>query len=263
MRLDFEIARRGYRRYAAYPAATGAGIFTNTIFGLMLAYILLAVYESRTDVGGWDATDAVTYVWFGQAMLMTVYAFGWYDVALRIRSGDIAADLARPIDPLRYALAFDSGRAVYHFVFRGIPPFVLGAIVFDLRLPSNAGVWLVTLVSLALAVAVSFGWRYLYNTAAFWLLDYRGIGTLAISVSLLFSGFVIPLTFFPDWLEQIARALPFAAMVQIPVDIFLEQATGAELAFALLVQGIWAVVLLGLARISLAAGTRKLVIQGG
>ena len=227
MRLDWEIARRGYRRYAAYPAATVAGVFTNTIFGFMLAYILLAVFETRTDVGGWDATDAVTYVWFAQAMLMTVYAFGWYEVALRIRSGDIAADLARPLDPLRYWLAFDYGRAFYHFVFRGIPPFVIGALVFDFRLPASVTTWVAVLVSLALAVAVSFGWRFLYNAAAFWLLDYRGVGTLAISISLLFSGFVIPLTFFPDWLEQIARALPFAAMVQIPVEIFLGQVTGA------------------------------------
>ena len=37
MRLDWEIARRGYRRYAAYPGATWAGVFTNTIFGLLQA----------------------------------------------------------------------------------------------------------------------------------------------------------------------------------------------------------------------------------
>jgi ABC-2 type transport system permease protein len=262
-RLDWEIARRGFGRYAAYPAATFAGIWTNTIFGFLQAYILLALYESRTDIGGYDPTDAVTYVWFAQAMLATVYVFGWFEVALRIRSGDVAADLARPLDPLRYWLAFDLGRALYHFVFRGIPPFVVGMLAFDVRLPEDPLTWLWVAVSLVLAVVVSFGYRFLYNLAAFWLLDYRGIGIIAITAALLFSGFIVPLPFFPDWLEAVARVLPFAAMVQIPVDVFLEQAVGAEIAAALLLQVLWAIVVLGLARLALGSAIRRVVIQGG
>ena len=77
MRLDWEIAKRGWRRYAAYPWATAAGVFTNTIFGFIQAYILLAVFHNRAQVGTYDAADAVTYVWLAQALIMTVYAFGW------------------------------------------------------------------------------------------------------------------------------------------------------------------------------------------
>src|SRR5438105_14101198 len=81
LRLDWEIARRGYRRYATYPWATVAGAFTNAIFGFMQAYILLAVFRHRTNVGGYDARDAVTYVWLAQALIMTVYSFSWQDLA--------------------------------------------------------------------------------------------------------------------------------------------------------------------------------------
>jgi len=196
-------------------------------------------------------------------MLATVYVFGWFELALRIRSGDVATDLARPLDPLRYWLAFDLGRSVYHFVFRGIPPFVLGMLVFDLRLPESPVAWLALSVALPLAVVVSFAFRFLYNLAAFWLLDYRGIGIIAITTSLLFSGFIIPLPFFPDWLEAIARALPFAAMVQIPVDVFLERTHGLDLVAALLLQAVWAVLLLALGRAVLVVAVRRLVIQGG
>ncbi len=54
VRLDWEIAKRGWRRYAAYPWATAAGVFTNTIFGFLQAYILLAVFAAP------DATSAAT-----------------------------------------------------------------------------------------------------------------------------------------------------------------------------------------------------------
>ena len=82
-------------------------------------------------------------------------------------------------------------------------------------------------------------------------------------MALLFSGFIMPLNFFPDWLEAVARVLPFAAMVQIPIDVFLEQVTGAEIAGALLLQAFWAGILLGCAHLTLGVAIRRVVIQGG
>jgi viologen exporter family transport system permease protein len=262
MRVDWEIARRGYRRYAAYPAATVAGAFTNTIFGFMQAYILLAVYRHRTNVGGYDTRDAVTYVWLAQALIMTVFAFGWYELALRIRDGSIATDLARPLSPLRYWLAFDLGRAPYHFLFRGVPPFVVGALVFDLRYPSALDA-VAFGVSIVLGVVVSLAFRFLYNAAAFWLLDYRGASNIAITVSLFFSGMVLPLQFFPVWLRAIAHGLPFQSMIQVPVDVYLGKHHGLALAGVLALQAAWALALLFVAEAALRLGTRKVVIQGG
>jgi ABC-2 type transport system permease protein len=262
-RLFFELARRGYRRYAAYPGATWAGVFTNTVFGFLLAYILLAVFEERETVGSYDAQDAVTYVWLAQALLMTVYLWGWYDVALRVQSGDVATDLQRPLDFQAYWLATDLGRALYHGIFRGIPPFVLGAFVFDVLLPSDPRVWLAFAVSVTLAVVVSFAFRFLVNLVAFWILDYRGVVMLSSVLIAFFSGQYIALAFYPDWLRILSWALPFAAMVQAPVEVFLGHVHGLELAGLLALQAFWAVVLLLLGRAAFGAGLRKLVIQGG
>src|SRR6266496_4315285 len=227
MRLDWELARRGYRRYSAYPAATVAGAFTNTIFGFVQAYILLAVYRHRTDIGGSDAADVVTYVWLAQALIMTVYVFGWDELALRIRDGSIATDLARPLSPLRYWLAFDLGRAPYHFVFH-------------LRYPSP-GDAIAFLVSLFLAVVVSLAFRFLYNAEAFWLLDYRGDANISITVSLFFSGMILPIAFFPGWLKAIAHVLPFQSVIQVPIDVYLGKHVGASLIGVLALQAAWAV----------------------
>jgi ABC-2 type transport system permease protein len=258
VRVDWEIAKRGWRRYAAYPLATVAGVFTNTIFGFLQAYILLAVYLHRADVGGYDAADTVTYVWLAQALIMTVYIFSWQELALRIRDGSIATDLSRPIDPLRYWLAFDLGRAPYHFVFRGVLPFVVGAFVFHLHYASPLHV-LLFVASVLVAVVVSLGWRFLYNLPAFWLLDIRGVVILALTVNLFFSGMIMPLTFFPPWLRDVARCLPFSSILQTPVDAWLGTSHWWE--FALQVG--WAIALLALGRVGLRRATRMLVVQGG
>jgi ABC-2 type transport system permease protein len=263
LRADLEMARRGYARYAAYPGAALAGIFTNTVFGFMRAFILLALFQQRDTVGGYDASAAVTYVWVGQALLMTVFMWGWLDIATRIRTGDIATDLVRPIHPLRAALAFDLGRAAYHIVFRGIPPFLVGMAFFPVRLPADALVWLAFLASVALAVVVSFYFRVLYNVWAFWTTDVRGTMMLGGIVANLFSGFLIPVSFFPDGLAAIARATPFPSIVQTPIDIFVGTVSGPAIAGAIATQIVWALVLAAVARWTFELGVRRLVVQGG
>jgi ABC-2 type transport system permease protein len=263
VRLYWEFARRGYQRYAAYPAATWAGVFTNTAFGFIQAYILLALYQHRHVVGGYDASDIVTYVWLAQGLLSTVELFGTTDLAVRIRNGDVATDLSRPVHPFAAGLAFDCGRALYRALYRGLPPFVVGALVFDVTAPTSPVVWLAFIASVALAVCISFAFRYLYNCAAFWLLDYRGVSRIAVAVNAFFSGFIIPVAFFPEALRTFANATPFPAMLQRTADIFVGRAEGSGILVALAVQVGWALALVAAAYATFAAGTRRLVVQGG
>jgi len=262
-RLYWEVARRGYRRYATYRGATISGVFTNTIFGFMRAYVLIALFNSRPHAGGYTVADALTYAWLTQGALMAVYIWGWYEIAERIRSGDIVSDFQRPVDVQGYWLAQDLGRALYHTIFRGIPPFVLGALVFHLFLPHNPAIYLLFFFSLAIAVCLSFALRFIVNVLAFWLMDYRGVGTLSMGVWTFLSGFAVPLSLFPGVWHTVVEALPFAGMVQIPVDIFLEKHQGSDLILALGEQVLWAIALLAFGRWLLHLASQRLVVQGG
>jgi ABC-2 type transport system permease protein len=265
VRLHFELARRGYRRYAAYPGATYAGLFTNVVFGFLIAYILLAVYEQTTEIGGYDVRDAIAYVWISQGLLSVAGLFGasWWELGRRVQTGDVATDLQRPLDVQQAELAQDVGRAGYQTLWRAVPQFLLGVLLFELTIPSEAARWLLFALSVALAVVVSFGIRFLVNLWAFWLLDYRGPVTLMIAVNLVLSGAVIPLAFFPEPLDTIARLTPFASILQAPVDIYVGEPLGGSTALVLALQASWALALYAAGRLVLASGTRKLVLQGG
>src|SRR5262249_43150532 len=143
------------------PWRRGAGGSHNSASRSSRPRYLRPAVAHRSDVGGYDAADAVTYVWLAQALIMTVYIFGWQELATRIRDGSIATDLSRPLDPQRYWLAFDLGRAPYHLIFRGVLPFIVGALVFELNYPSPLDL-AAFVVSLTLAVVVSLGFRFLY-----------------------------------------------------------------------------------------------------
>ena len=72
---------------------------------------------------------------------------------------------------------------------------------------------------------------------------------------------ILPLGFFPGWLRAVAYELPFRAMMQMPIDIYLGKHTGASLAGALARRRVGSRCLRWAGAFS--AGTRKLVIQGG
>ena len=264
MRLYWEVARRSFRRWSTYRGATIAGAITNSVFGYIRAYVLLAVYQHRSDVGGFDAVDAVTFSFVSQGFLMLVSVFrSEMGLSERVRSGEVAVDLARPIDLQAWYLAQDAGRAGFVTIARGIPPILAGALVFELRYPQSFERWIAVAVSVVAALLVSFGIRFLFGLAAFWLLDDRGPYQILQVLILFFAGVIIPITFFPAWLEHLARLLPFASMMQVPIEIWLGKHTGADLVAAVGLQFLWALVLVMAGRAVLATATRKVVVQGG
>jgi ABC-2 type transport system permease protein len=263
MRLYWEIVRRGFGRYATYLGATLAGVFTNTIFGFIRAYILIALFEVRPILGGYRISDALTYTFVTQGLIATVAIWGWFEIEERIRTGDVATDLLRPLSFVGYWLANDYGRATYHAIARGVPPFVVAALTFDLRLPQGVATWPIFLVSVVLAVTVSFAIRALVNMFAFWFLDSRGLAAVVSTGWIFFSGMALPLAVFPSALRTFSRLTPFAATFDAPAQVFLEQVSLPGAAATLALQAIWAALLLAAAAGVFALGTRKLVIQGG
>jgi len=244
------VARRSYRRYSTYRGATFAGVFTNTVFGFIKAYILLIVFRERGDIGGFDAVDAVTFTFIAQGLLAAMAPFGPFELANRIVLGDVVSDLYRPLDLQSWWLAQDLGRAGFQLVFRGIPPLALAALVFDLRLPAGAGVWAAFAVSLGLGLGTAFALRFLISLSAFWLADIRGPLQMSAMVFMFFSGFILPVQFFPGALRTLADALPFTAIVQLPAEGFLSKhRSSGELLWVLARQGAWMVALVGAGRL--------------
>lgn len=266
MSLLVAVATRSFRRYSTYTAATLAGIFTNSAFGIILSFIYIAVWKENPTAGGYEVADALTYTWFGQAIIMPVaiWSGGTTDeFAERVRTGDVAIDFYRPVAPLGWYLASDLGRAAYHLLTRGVAPTVVGALLFDLRGPASPAALAGFLVAIPLAVAVSFGLRMVVATTTFWLLDDLGPRNLHACLALFFCGLTVPLVLFPTPLREVALRLPWASFIQVPTDIWLGKREGWAIVGGLGQSAAWTAVLLAAAGLLIRAGQRKLVVQGG
>lgn len=264
IKLLWEVARRSFRQASTYRLATASGAFVNTVFGYVRASVLIFVAtQNGGEIRGLSGEDLVTFAFMSQAFIMTVGAFSRSKLPARILSGDIEVDLYRPIDLQLWELANWVGNSAFQIVARGLPPILLGAIAYDLAWPDSASQWLLFAVSTVLASLAGFGLRFCTNLTAFWLLDIRGVESMATAVIMFFAGLLLPINLFPPWLEAVARALPFASMIQLPTEVFLGLYSSSEVAWILIQQLLWALALVGFGRLILGSATRRLEVQGG
>ncbi|MCI4061885.1 ABC-2 family transporter protein [Micromonospora sp. R77] len=258
------IAASGFRRHATYRQAAVAGAVTNSVFGFLHCYVFLAVAGAAGTAGGYDRAQLATFVWAGQGLLAVILLWGWTELADRIRTGEIASDLLRPVHPVTSYLAADLGRAGWASVARLVPPLLVGPLFFEVHLPRRWTTLPLFVLSVLTAIVVCFACRFLVNATAYWLQDVRGPMILWTLCSGVLAGLYFPLGFLPDWLELSLRyGTPFPSLFQTPLDVLVErQATPVQVGLVGLQVG-WAVLLLAACRLVQRRAERRMVVQGG
>nr|WP_243421040.1 ABC-2 family transporter protein [Micromonospora globispora] len=241
-----------------------AGVVTNTVFGFLRCYVFLAVTDAAGTAGGYDRGQLATIVWAGQGLLAVILLWGWTDLADRIRTGEIASDLLRPVHPVTSYLATDLGRAGYASISRLLPPVLIGPLFFDVYLPRRWATLPLFVLSVVIAVVLCFGCRYLVNATAYWLQDVRGAMILWTLSSGTLAGLYFPLRFLPEGLQvALWAATPFPSLFQTPLDVLVERDPAPVQLGLVGLQLTWAVLILTACRLVQGRAERRLVVQGG
>jgi len=206
LRVYLEFARCAFQRRAAYRLANWSGIVVNFAFFVIHAEVIRAFFGARGEVAGWTSDQAVVYYATSQALLMVVTAFPdrLFPLYERIRSGDVAVDLARPVSLLPRFLAERYGNALYFVGARALPIYAASMLLYGLAPPADA-TWLLAPVCLGLAIAVSGTLWYLANAVAFWTEHAMGALVALMFLLVFFGGLEVPLPFYPAWLQTICE----------------------------------------------------------
>ena len=188
-----------------------------------------------------------------------------------VREGSVAYELVRPLDlySLWYARTFAMRTAGASLRFLPIVLFAgfvlpwLGYPEWALQAPPSWAAFGFALLALSLAVLLGCAITMLIHVSLMWTISGEGLSRLMPSLVTIFSGMVIPLPLFPDWLQPLITALPFRGLVDVPLRIYSGDLPLAEAWGALALSALWTVALIALGRVLLARGTRRLVVQGG
>ena len=257
-------------RFAAglqYRAAAWAGISTQFAWGGMTLLLYGAFYE--TDAAAFPMTfDALSsYIWLQQSLLALFMA--WYfddEIFESITSGGVAYELCRPCD--LYAMWFVKNLAIRfsRAALRCAPILLVAAFLpapYGMSLPANGAAGVLFIVSLLLGTLVLVAFSMLVYLSAFYTLSPMGVRILATSAAEFFSGGLIPIPFFPEPLQPLLYALPFASTQNTPFLIYTGYLGGREALGGIAVQLLWLAGLVLAGRLLIRRALKKVVVQGG
>jgi ABC-2 type transport system permease protein len=193
------------------------------------------------------------------------------DVALAVRTGAVSYDRLRPLDLYTLWYARTAGwlvarmlpRAALMFLFAGIALPLLGFGDWAWRAPASVPAGMLFSVSLTLGTLLSSAMIMLINIAVTASLNDRGVNAIAAPLVIVFSGNMLPLLLFPDWLRTVMFVQPLAGVLDIPLRIYFGALAGADALVGIGVQMFWIIVLVALGHVAMTRTLRNLEVQGG
>lgn len=181
-------------------------------------------------------------------------------IADAVKDGSIAYVLNKPYDFLLYQFSTSMGETV----FRSVLAAAFGGVVMGLLIgppPSLLG-FLVVIPTLVGAWTLNYCVAVLVGLAAFVSEDVNAYQWILQKLAFIFGGLLIPLDFYPGWLQNIANALPFPAMLYAPARLFVAP-TLEGLLGTLGVQAVWIAALGLLTSLAYRRGVAELTVNGG
>ena len=97
----------------------------------------------------------------------------------------------------------------------------------------------------------------------FWMIEGRGIATFMYGVVPVFSGMIVPLPLFPDWMQPFLQWQPFRGLCDVPFRIYSGDIPLAMASQEIALQFAWAVILILFGYGLIARARTRLVVQGG
>lgn len=254
-----------------YRAAAFAGFLTQCWWGGIKVMVYAAFFRGATVTAPITLSQVITYTWLAQAFLALAPWGCDPDVALAVRNGSVGYDRLRPVDNYGLWYARAAGwmtsraipRAALMFLFAGVALPLAGLADWSWAPPPSVAQALLFAVSLPFVVTLSSAMVMLLNIAVVAILNDRGVNSLLSPLVIVFSGNLIPLTIFPDWMHVALFVQPFAGLVDIPFRIYTGNLTGGAAWAGIALQALWTIVIVALGRAWMARVMRRLAMQGG
>lgn len=254
MRLRMELQYRG---------AMIGGILCQMFFGLVLIAIYRALYEGKPQ--STPIESVVTYVWLQQAFFRMMLAID-NELVDKIKSGDIAYDLCRPVNMYGFYYARIAAQKVMGSLMRAIPMLILAALLpkgWGISAPESIHNLLAAVPALILGLLCVCALSNITMAFTMITLDARGMQGLLNLLMMTFSGNLLPLTLFPDRWQKFITLIPYAQLLDAPIRLYTGDYALTEALRVYMVQAFWIIALILLGAYMWDVNKKRLIVQGG
>ena len=248
------------RERARYPGdALGSSVFLGLLLFTFTQLWTTAAHGGR--IGAYAPAQLVLYLLVAELVTLAPGAVH-VSIGARVRSGDLATDLLRPVDWIAWELARSAGSSVVRMATLlavGAPALVL--LVGMPRLdPRGVAVGLLVLVPLAVLLESCI--RVLVGLLAFWFEESTPFYWIWQKLSFTLGGLMLPLDLYPEWLRSVASCLPVASILFAPARAVVAY-DARETIVAILTLCAWLAVAWLTLGLAYGRASRRLQLNGG
>lgn len=261
MKKYLAILRTQVQNRLTYGGDLAAQSLTIVLFMWIFFQLWRTTFHSsgKTEINGLSLNDTLWYLMIAEMIVLSKPRIA-RRISDDVKDGSIAYLLNKPYNFLLYHLFVGLGDGitamVFNLAFGGLTTWLL------IGPPPTAKGWLPALVAVILAWLIDFCLSAMIGLMAFVAEETNAFEWIYQKVIFLLGGLLIPLDFFPIWLQKIAFSLPFASILYGPARLFVDP-TPQRFFSLISTQVAWLFVSSMILVIFFQRGIRRLAINGG
>jgi ABC-2 type transport system permease protein len=236
--------------------------FSNLIYVGFIYFLWRSIYAQEPDglLNGMSFAQTFVYLVGAATMFSVLKTWREFKMSWDIISGAIITDIVRPVDFQLIKMFESAGIALMNVVWMAAPLIII-TFFFDVVSLKYLPFFM---ISVLFSFFISFNFDYIAGLMAFYTRSVWGVSTIKEMSVLFLSGALLPLSFYPEFLVNIIKYLPFYGIFNIPLSIFMGQELAMhEVLTYLLIQIFWVLVMFILGRGVYAVAIKRLTISGG
>lgn len=263
--LVVEFARSSFLIMLAHRVRYVVGVLNYITYVAVNYYLWQALFESDPSrvKAGWTLAQMQTKVVIDWTVRSAYFSNSDNILAARINKGEITSDLLRPTSLFIQFYGSALGEAVFRAFFMALPVLAVSMFVFDVLPPASFTNLLLFAYSVLLAFHLFFAINFMTGLLAAYTEKLQGFLWAKFMLMQFLSGLLLPLDFFPPWLQVWFEWLPFKGIAYTPMNVYLGRIEGQALWQELALQSVWTVVLLVLCDVMWNRVRRRLSLLGG
>lgn len=250
--------RLAFRQRIAEPAE----LLASAAYYVLTLWVFARLYEVLLAGAAGSTGGVREYVWYiaiTEGILCAMPRFH-LDIEQDVRLGDIAYQLTRPTAYLGFRLSVAAAQLCANLLLLGAIGWTVGVALVGP--PADARVLVAAVLLVPLASLLWLLCTAIVGLSAFWVDDTQPIYWMFQKSAFVLGGLFVPLHLYPDWLREIALALPFSALLYAPARMVF--GADARVGLLTLVQLLlWCGLTALLLRFVYARAQRTLDLHGG
>ena len=226
-------------------------------------FLWKTLFNEQSVINGYTWNNMVFYIMIAFIMNATLGYGTESNISDKVLSGSIAMDLAKPLNFQHMCFAETIGSSLVEGILAIIAGGGIALLLGDITQVFALSYFGLFFISFVLAFTIKFLISYFAGLCCFFTSNGYGVIYLRQVITDVFSGALLPLSFYPLWFRRLSNVLPFQSIVYLPTQIFLGRIAVGTAWRLLGVQLLWVVFLWWFDRMFFHLAVRKITIQGG